>query len=68
MLIHTAPVVRPSCVPEKVGVNQKFILPSEIRGLAFIKCRHPQGVKPKMREGKLGSEVKLAKVFRAKRA
>jgi hypothetical protein len=51
-----------------VGVNQKFILPSEIRGLAFIKCSHPQGVKRKMREGKLGSEVKLAKVFRAKRA
>jgi len=51
-----------------VGVNQKFILPSEIRGLAFIICSHPQGVKPKMREGKLVSGDKLAKGFREKRA
>jgi len=53
---------------KKVGVNKKIMLPSEIRGLAFIKCSHPQGVKPKMREGKLVSGVKLEKGFRAKRA
>jgi hypothetical protein len=51
-----------------VGVNQKCVLPSEIRGLAFIKCSHPEGVKPKMREGTSVSGVKLARGFTAKRA
>jgi hypothetical protein len=63
--IHTALVLRPSCVTEKAGVNRKFTLPSKMR--TFIKCSHPQGVKPKMREGKLVSGVKLATGFGAKR-
>ena len=50
-----------------MGANQKFIMPSDIRGLAFIKCSLPEGVKPKMREGKLVSGEKLARGFRAKR-
>jgi hypothetical protein len=66
--LHTTLVLRPSCVPEKAGVNRKFTLPSEMRTLAFIKCSNPQGVKPKMREGKLVGGVKLATGFRATRA
>ena len=63
---HRGLVLRPNCVPEKVGVNHNWYSDHK-QGIRVTECSQPNGVKPKMRVCKLRGGVNRRGALKQKR-